>query len=55
MTEQTDFKGQHSLILFYYGPCHLSSFKLCSGDLIFLWEQLFLFSYVKNKYISSCP
>ena len=22
------------------GPCHLSGFKQCSGDLIFLWEQL---------------
>ena len=22
------------------GPCHLSSFPQCSGDLIFLWEQL---------------
>ena len=22
------------------GPCHLSSFKQCSGDLILLWEQL---------------
>ena len=22
------------------GPCHLSSFRQCSGDVIFLWEQL---------------
>ena len=22
------------------GPCHLSSFKQCSGDLTYIWEQL---------------
>ena len=32
------------------GPCHLSSLKQCSGDLIFLWEQL-VYSVMKNKYI----
>ena len=27
------------------GPCHVSSFKQCSGDLIILWEQL-VYSFV---------
>ena len=31
----------HCFTLITWGrPCHLSSFKLCSGDLISLWEQL---------------
>ena len=32
-----------TFLLFYFvcgGPCHLSSFKQCSVDHIFLWEQL---------------
>ena len=44
LNKQTDLKRQHSFILFYFvyfgGPCHLSSFTQCSGDQIFLSEQL---------------
>ena len=50
--KQTDLRGQYNFILFYFmfgGPCHISIFKQCSGDLIFLWELLFLFSYVEKK------
>ena len=30
------------------GPCHLSSFKQCSGDLIYLWEHLVYLLMEKN-------
>ena len=31
----------HTFMLFMCGgPCHVSSFTQCSGDLTFLWEQL---------------
>ena len=40
-SNQTDLKGQHNFRLFY---CQLSSFKQCSADLIFPWEQLVSFS-----------
>ena len=36
------------------GPCHLSSYQQCSGDLIFLWEQLVYSVMEKNKYIWVC-
>ena len=54
--KKTDLKGQHSftVLLICGGPCHLSSFKQCSGDLIVLWERCSLFSYGKNKYIWVC-
>ena len=39
LNKQSDLKGQRNMCL-CGGPCHLSSFKQCSGDLIFLWEQL---------------
>ena len=29
------------------GPCHLSSFRQCSLDLIFLWEKLVIFAMKK--------
>ena len=36
-----DNKVSYCLTLFARGrPCHLSSFKQCSGTLFFLWEQL---------------
>ena len=53
---QTDLKGQHSLKLFLFicgGPRHLSSFKQCSGDLIFLWKQL-VCSVMEKKQILMC-
>ena len=51
-TNTHDWKKQNKLTLkdntvsycfplfIWGGPCHLSSFKQCSRDLIFLWEQL---------------
>ena len=51
MPEQTVLKGQHNFKLFYFvlcgGPCHLSSFKQYSGELISLWEQL-VYSVMEN-------
>ena len=44
LNKQTDLKGRHNLYCFNLfmcgGPCHLSSFKQCSGALFSLWEQL---------------
>ena len=40
LNRQTDLKGQHSFILFLCVFKHLSGFKLCCGNLIFLLEQL---------------
>ena len=45
LTSKTQFQTVFTLTIFG-GPCHLSSFR-CSVDFIFLWEQLFLFSYGK--------
>ena len=42
MPEQTELTNTISFCLTLLkcgGPCHLSSFKQCSGDLIFLQEQ----------------
>ena len=44
VNKQSDLKGQHNFnrytLFICGGPCHLSSFEQCSGDLTFLWEQL---------------
>ena len=56
LNEQTELKGQHNLIQFYFVYIWRTlppfSFTQCSGDLIWLWEQLFCFSYGKKLNIS---
>ena len=49
---QTDLKGQPHTVLFslFGGPCHHSSLKRCSGDTIFLSEQLVYSVMEKNRY-----
>ena len=45
----------YCLTLFIFSrPCHISCFKQCSGDLIFLWEQLDYSVMEKNKYFWVC-
>ena len=39
----------HTVLLTCGGPCHLSSFQLCSGDLIFLWDQLVYYCKYSNS------
>ena len=43
----------HFTLFIFGGPCHLYSFKQCSGDFIFLWEQLVYSVMEKNNYYSS--
>ena len=39
LNKQTDLKGQHNFILFYFVICADPATFLASGDLVFLWEQ----------------
>ena len=49
-----DTATSHCFTLFIRGgPCHLSSFKQSSGDLIFLWERLD-YSVMEKINISEC-
>ena len=53
LSEQTDLKGQHHLypltVFICGGPCHLSSFKQCSGDLNSSENSLFIQCW--NEYV----
>ena len=59
LNKEADLKGQHfcpvsyCLTLFTFGgPCHLSNFKQCSGDLLLkvLSENIVLIHYIKTKH-----
>ena len=43
-----------NLLFLFGGPCHLNRLKWCSGDIIFLWEQLVYSVMEKNKYFQVC-
>ena len=54
LTKQTDLKGQHHFIFFYFvyivaDPATFFSLKQWSGDLIFVWEQL-VYSVMETIY-----
>ena len=57
LSKQADLEGRHSFILCFIcgGPCHPSSFKQGSGDLIFPLRTACLFTYGKYKYWISAP
>ena len=54
LTLEDNTVSYHFTLFICGGPCHLSSFKLRSGDLVFLWEWLVYSSYGANKYFRDC-